>query len=342
MRAAHLHGAGDLRVVDVPAPTIEAADEVLIRIHACGICPSDLRRYQASGRRRGQLPHSLIPGHEWAGEVLEVGPEVHDFHRGDRVVPSWRVTCGRCFFCGQGLFNYCENTAHERIRGGFCEYGVAPTSALYRIPDNVSYQEATFTEPLACCINGMQMSNVQLGDDVLIIGGGPIGLLHVQLARLFGARVLLSEPIAERRELAKQLGAHETFDPSASDVEQRIQEATSAKGPQATIVAVGVAQAQQQALQWTAACGTVNFFAGVYPAQKIALDSNLVHYKQLIVTGSHDYTPHHFRTALKLIRFGMVHVAPLISHVVALEDVEDGFRIVARREGLKVLVSTSP
>jgi L-iditol 2-dehydrogenase len=341
MRAAQLRGARDLQVIDVPAPRVEAPDDVLVRIHACGICPSDLRTYTGSGKRKGQLPHSLIPGHEWAGEVVEVGPQVERFGPGDRVVPSWRVTCGHCYYCGQGLFNYCTQAAHERVRGGFCEYGVAPASNLYHILDNVSYEEAAFTEPLACCINGISMCNVGLGDDALIIGGGPIGLLHVQLARLLGARVIVSEPLAERREMAKQLGAHEAVDPSSDDLTQCIQELTSGRGADAVIVAVGVPQAVQQALQLVGTCGTVNFFAGVYPSAEIPLDSNVIHYKQLVVTGSHDFTPHHFRTALKLISHGMLQVTPLISHVIPLEKIVEAFELVADMQGLKVLISTT-
>jgi len=340
VRAAQLHDVRDLRIVDVPKPHIEAPDDVLVRIYACGICPSDLRGYTGTGKRIGQLPHALIPGHEWAGEVIEVGPAVDDLGPGDRVVPSWRVTCGRCYYCGQGLFNYCEHAAHERVRGGFCEYGVVPASNLHRIPNNLSYEESVFTEPLACCINGISVSNIRLGDDVLVIGTGPIGLLHVQLARLLGARVIASEPLAARRQAAEQLGAHETLDPSAENLELRVQELTEGRGADVVIVAVGVPQALRQALRLVAMCGTINFFAGVYPSAEIPLDSNVIHYKQLIVTGSHDFTPYHFRTALKLIEHGMLHVAPLISHVMPLERIKEAFDLVADRQGLKVVIST--
>jgi len=338
MKAAQLYGEHNLQVTEVPMPRIEAPDEVLVRIHACGICPSDLRAYMGTTKRMGQLPHTLIPGHEWAGEVVEVGAEVEGLRPGDRVVANWRITCGRCYYCGQGLFHYCMDTRHGRVRGGFCEYGLAPAYSLYCIPENVSYEEATFTEPLACCINGLSMSNVHLGDDVLIIGAGPIGLLHVQLARLFGARVIVSEPVAARREQALQLGAHEALDPSTGDVAQRVFELTEGRGANTVIVAVGMPQAIVQAMQCVAACGTVNVFAGVYPAAEMAVDPNTIHYKQLILTGSHDFTPHHFRTALKLIQYGMVRVLPLISHVLPLEQIKEAFELVAGRQGLKVIV----
>jgi L-iditol 2-dehydrogenase len=341
MRAAQLRGVRDVQVIDAPMPTLQRADDVLVHIHACGICPSDLRNYLGTGRRIGQLPDTLIPGHEWAGEVVEATATAGNLRPGDRVVVSWRVTCGRCYYCGQGLFHYCTETAHDRVRGGLCEYGIAPAANVYRIPDHVSYEEATFTEPLACCINGMSMSDVHLGDDVLILGTGPIGLLHVQLARLLGARVIVSEPLATRREMARKLGAHETLDPSIEDLRSRVLELTEGRGADAVVVAVGSPQVVANALELAGACGRVNFFAGVYPAAEIPLDPNLIHYRQLVVTGSHDFTPHHFRTALKLIRHGMVRVAPLISHALPLAQVQEAFDVAASKQGLKVIVRMS-
>jgi L-iditol 2-dehydrogenase len=212
---------------------------------------------------------------------------------------------------------------------------------LYRIPDNVSYEEATFSEPLACCINGIHMSNVRLGDDVVVIGAGPIGLLHLQLARLLGARVIVSEPIAARRAMARQLGAHVTIDSASEDVQARVQELTDGRGAQAVIVAVGVPQAVLQALQLADIHGTINCFAGIYPQTEVLLDPNLIHYKQLVITGSHDYTPHHFRIAIKLIQHGMVQVAPLITHVLPLERITEAFELVVEKKGAKVVVKTN-
>jgi L-iditol 2-dehydrogenase len=141
--------------------------------------------------------------------------------------------------------------------------------------------------------------------------------------------------------MAKQLGAHEAVDPSSDDLTRCIQELTGGRGADAVIVAVGTPQAVQQALQLVGTCGTVNFFAGVYPSAEIPLDSNVIHYRQLVVTGSHDFTPHHFRTALKLIQHGMLQVTPLTSHVIPLERIVEAFDLVAEKQGLKVLISTT-
>ena len=337
MWAAQLYGPGDLRVERVEQRRIKADDEVLIRIHACGICPSDLRAY--TGVRAGFRAFPYIPGHEWAGDIVEVGPAVEGFAVGDRVAPSWRIVCGKCYYCTRGLHNFCENLQYGRVRGGFAEYGVAPAESLYKIPEGVSYQEASFSEPLACCINGSLASRIAFGDDVVIVGAGPIGLLHLQLAKHQGARVLVSEFIPERLAVAQELGADEVIHASQTDPVERVKELTEGRGANVVIVAVGARRAMEQALDMAGIGAMVNFFAGIYPAIQIPFDPNLVHYKQLVLTGSHDFTPAHFRTALRFMEIGTVQVSPLISHVLALNETKQGFDIVAERKGLKVMIS---
>jgi L-iditol 2-dehydrogenase len=337
MMAARLYGVGDLRVVPHERPAISADDEVLIRIHACGICPSDIRAYV--GQRPPNRPTPYTPGHEWAGEVIDAGDAVEGFGVGDRVVPSWRVVCGRCHYCIRGIHNYCENLERGRVRGGFAEYGVAPARSLLKIPDSVSYQEASFCEPLACCINGSLASDIQFGDVVVVIGAGPIGLTHLQLAKRSGARVYTSDLIRERLEMAEALGADERIDASAEDPVERVMALTQGYGADTVIAAVGAPRALEQALEMAGICGTVNFFAGTYPPTTLAIDPNLIHYKQIRLTGSHDYTPFHFETALRFIEDGTVRVAPLISHTLPLAQVKEGFDIVAERQGLKVMIT---
>jgi L-iditol 2-dehydrogenase len=339
MQAALLYGAGDLRVGEAPRPTITHPDDVLIRIHACGICPSDLRVYAGMRPAHGKLPS--VPGHEWAGEVLAVGEEVQDFKPGERVVPSWRVVCGRCYYCVRGIWNYCENLLQGRVRGGFGEYGVAPARSLLLIPEGVSYEEASFCEPLACCLNGSHWSGVSLGHNVVIIGAGPIGLTHLQLARVAGARTISVDLMAERLEKARELGASETIDARQEDPVQKVKVLTEGHGADVVIVAVGAPQAQQQALEMAGLCATVNYFAGTYPSATIPLDPNLIHYKQIRLTGSHDFSPLDFRNALHSIAHGLVRVAPMVSHHLPLAQVKEGFDIVAGQKGLKVMIRTA-
>ena len=354
MRAARLYGMRDLRVEDLadPAP---GPGEALIRIEACGVCPSDIRSYTGARAGSGALSLPRTPGHEWAGVVLEVRPDEdgadaapgadgergagapEPIRAGDRVVADWRSVCGRCYQCRRGVFNYCERL-RRAVRGGFAQLGVAPLSQLRRIPDSVSFEQAAFCEPLACVVNGNEMTPMALGEDVVVVGAGPIGLLHLQLALRRGARVIVSDPLAARLETARELGAHDLVDAAAGDPVERVMALTDGRGADAVVVAVGAGAAAAQGLQMAAIGGRVNFFAGTYPTVELPFDPNLVHYRQLLVTGSHDFTPHQFSTALKLIRFGIVDVERLISHRFDLEGVVEAFEMAAGRGGLKSMV----
>jgi len=338
MWAACLHGPGDLRVERQPTPRITHNDDVLIRIRACGVCPSDVRPYVRSTKRKGQLPQDLIPGHEWVGEVVATGPNVTKFTPGDRVAVNWRVVCGVCTYCGQGRHNYCEHPDHTRVRGGFCEYGVAPASNVKRIPDGISFAEAAFGEPLACCLNGTRELNIGLGEDVVVVGAGSIGLLHLQLARAQGARVIVSELLAERREKAQALGAHEVIGGNDVDPVAAVRELTGGRGADAVIVAIGHPDAISQGIQMAGTLGRVNLFAGTYPPTEIPLDPNLIHYQNIVITGTHDFVPREFDLALKLIEHRIIKVAPLISHTFPLAEIRRAFDVVVERSGLKVVV----
>jgi L-iditol 2-dehydrogenase len=347
MKAARLYGVRNLRVEEMDDPQ-PGPGEALIRIHACGVCPSDLRSYLNPQPASGALALPRTPGHEWTGVVVALGDDGGSSRHapatpppsikpGDRVVADWRYVCGVCYECRRGVFNYCENLRWG-VRGGFAEYGIAPLSQLRLIPDHVSFEEASFCEPLACIINAHSYTEIKLGDDVAIVGAGPIGLLHMQLALHRGARVIVSDPIAARLEKARALGAHDVVDASATDPVARVRELTEGRGANAVIVAVGGPVPISQGIEMGAINGWVNIFAGTYPPAEISIDPNVIHYRQLRVTGSHDFTPHHFTTALRLIQFGIVRVAPLISHHFALAAVGDAFETTATRAGLKSMV----
>jgi L-iditol 2-dehydrogenase len=334
MKAAMLYGVRDVRIEEIPVKKIET-DQALIKIKACGICPTDVRSYTGL-RKITDFPRTL--GHEWVGEIVELGSDFSGFKVGDRVAPEWRAVCGYCYYCRRGIFNYCQNLQRNKVSGGFYGYGRAASRYMRLIPDSMSYEEAAFAEPVACCLNGNQESRIVAGDDVVIIGAGPIGLIHVQLAKHQGARVIVSELIQERLEKAKELGADDTICPLNEDPLERVKELTEGRGANAVLAAIGTPEVAKTAIEMAGICGTVNFFAGTYPPGEIQLDPNLVHYKQLVLTGSHDFTPHHFTTALKLMEHCIVKVQPIISHVMPLEEIASAFDIVAERKGLKVVI----
>ena len=334
MKAALLYAPRDVRVEETDMPQMDES-KLLIKIKACGLCPSDVRWYTGA-RKASAYPRRM--GHEWVGEIVEAGSLAAGFKVGDRVANDWRVVCGECYYCRRGIFNYCENFRVGIGQGGFCEYGVSIPSNMRIIPEDVSYEQATFTEPLACCINGIGMCNIKMGDDVVIVGNGPIGLVHVQLAKHLGARVIACDLIEERLEKAKEVGADDAINPAKEDAIEKVKELTDGRGANVVLVAVGSAKAMEMALQMAGICATVNFFAGTYPPVKIELDPNLIHYKQIYLTGSHDFTPHNFTTALKMIEHDIIKLKPLISHVLPLEDIKEGLDTVEQQKGFKVVV----
>ncbi len=333
MTRALLTGPCSFKIERHPAPEI-GPDEVLIAIHTCGVCPSDVRLY--SGARAGTTYPRTV-GHEWVGKVIEVGPAVTRFAVGDRVAAFVQRVCGMCRNCQRGLFNMCLNRLPS-IQGGFQTIGKAMEVALEPIPEGVPYHVASFSEPLACCLNGVSRTPIAAGDTVVIMGVGPIGQMLAQLARLRGGRVIAVDLIPERLELARELGASETLNAGAPDLVEQIQELTGGMGAEAVIVAVGAPAAERQALELAAPGGCVNYFAGTYPATTIAVDPNLIHYKQLWVTGSYHFTPGGFRTALDLLSRGEVRVEPLISHRLSLQEIAIGFDIVLQQAGMKVII----
>jgi L-iditol 2-dehydrogenase len=336
LRACLLYGSRDLRLDEIETPRI-LDDEVLIKVEACGICPSDLRRWT------GQNPivKPTILGHESVGEIVQVGKDVEGYEPGERVARDWRDICGECYYCRRGIFNFCEvaeTPERLRFRGGFCEYNKARWPVLRRIPDGISYEEASFSEPLACCINGIRQSNIQLGDDVAIIGCGPIGLQLLQLSKVKGARIIAVDLIEDRLKMAGKLGAHDVVNAGEEDTVDAVKALTDGRGVNAAIVAVGGATPIGNGMKMLDYGGSVNIFAGTYPKAEIPFDPNPTHYKHYRITGSHDFTPHDFTTALKLIQYGIVDVKSLISHILPLERTQEGFEIVESKQGLKVII----
>ena len=336
MRAAVLNSPRELKVEEVEVP--RAGDnEVVYKVLACGVCPSDVRRWSSS-RTDGE---KRILGHESVGEVVEVGKNVTGFAVGDRIARDWRDTCGECEYCRKGLFNFsllAETPDRLGFMGGFCELSKARAAACRKIPDGLSFEEAAFTEPLACCINGIRQSRIDLGEEVAVLGCGPIGLQLLQLARMRGARVIAVDLKPERLETARALGAHDTVAADGADTVKALRDLTDGRGLDAVIVAAGVPALVSNAMDVLDYGGRVNIFAGIYPKAEVGFDPNRPHYRHEIITGSHDYTPHDFSTALKLIHRRIVDVRSLISHRLPLERTQEGFEVVSAQSGLKVVI----
>jgi L-iditol 2-dehydrogenase len=343
VRVAKLHAPGDLRVEDAPAPTA-GQGELTIRVRSCSTCGTDAKIFHY-GHHHISLPRAL--GHEIAGEVAEVGAGVTAWSPGDRVQVIAAIPCGVCFSCRRGQETVCEDleSMGYQYDGGFAEFMRVPRKVLdrdglNRVPEDVSFEVASLTEPLACVLNGQEIAGLGEGDVVMVVGAGPIGCLHVRLARARGAaRVFLADVNEGRLELAARVQPDALLDGSKEDLVDAVRKLTDGRGADVVITATGVGQAQEQALEMAARRGRISFFGGLPRGNStIRFDSNLVHYRELTVVGAYGSAPHHNREALALISRADVPVQDLITHRLPLGEVRTAIDTVTSGEGLKVVI----
>jgi L-iditol 2-dehydrogenase len=343
VKVARLYAPGDLRVEDAPDPEA-GSGELVVRVRSCSTCGTDAKIFH-HGHHHISLPRVL--GHEIAGEVVEVGAGVEGFAAGDRVQVIAAIPCGECFYCRRGRETVCENleSIGYQYDGGFAEFMRVPGKVLdregvNRVPEHVPFEAASLTEPLACVLNGQEIAEVGDGDVVVVLGGGPIGCLHVRLARARGASSIILADVNERRlELSARAEPDVAINSSKEDAVDAVRKATDGRGADVVITATGAGAAQEQALEMAAARGRISLFGGLPRDNSvIRFDSNLVHYRELIVVGAYGSAPRHNRAALELIASGAVQVQDLITHRLPLDRVRDAIDIVTSGEGLKVVV----
>jgi L-iditol 2-dehydrogenase len=348
MKAARFYAPGDIRLEEVPDPVAGPGD-VVIRVRNCSTCGTDVK-ISLHGHQNIHPPRTM--GHEIAGEIVEVGDGVgsgvDSWKVGDRVQVIAAIPCGTCPDCRAGRMTICPNQTSMGYDydGAFATYCRVPAkvlavNGLNRIPEGVSFAEASVAEPLACVINGQQLARVSDGDDVVILGAGPIGCLHVRVARASGAkRVFLIDLNEDRLAEAQRLVQPDAvITPSSVNPIERVLELTDGRGVDVAITATAAGAAQEQALQMLARQGRLSLFGGL-PKDKptITLDSNLVHYRELTLVGANGSSPAHNAMALDFIASGRVPVNDLISHRLPLDDVLEAIQIVARGEAIKVTI----
>ena len=344
MKAALFRGPGDLEVIDVETPSA-VPGELKIRVESCATCGTDAKIF---GHGHPRLEQPQIIGHEIAGEIIEIGTATSGYEIGDRVQIIAAVPCEECWACKAGKKGICINQTSMgyQYAGGFAEEMIVPASVLKakgvnKIPGNLSFDEASVTEPLACVLNAQRLIHVGEGDTVLVMGAGPIGCLHVRLARALGAKkVMLADINGGRLHLsANVVKPDRAIDMSSEDLATVVLEETDGIGPSVVITAAPSGQAQEQAIAMAAPGGRVSFFGGL-PKDKplITVDSNVVHYKELILAGANGSSPEQNAEALALIASGAVPVADLITHRLPLSQVEDAINAVTSGEAIKVVI----
>ncbi len=343
MKAAVLEDYNKMVVKEVPTPKV-TDDSVLVRVKACAVCGSDIRIYH-HGNSRVKMPQ--IIGHEISGYVVAVGKNVTRFKEGDRIAIGADVPCGECVFCEAGIGNNCQiNYAMGyQFAGGFAEYLllnriVVNFGPVHKIPDHVSYDEAALAEPLGCVLNALELSNIRLGDTVVIIGAGPIGCMIIAVARRMGAtKVIVVQRSKPRLEYAKRFGADVYILSSEEDAVARVLEETNGLGADVVITANPSPQAQADAILMAKNRARVNFFGGLPKDQSmVTLDTNIIHYKELFVHGAHGALPIHHGKAVELIASGAVDVKQYISHHFSLDEISAAFEAAEGHQGMRVIV----
>jgi len=348
MRAAVYRGKDTVVVEDVPMPEI-GAGEVLIRVAACGICGTDIKKIH-----HGFVRPPQILGHEVAGTVVAVGAGVTRWRAGDRVMSFHHVPCGNCFYCGHKLFSQCP--AYKKVGltagfdpngGGFAQFVRAmpwvAERGMIAIPDDVSFEEATFIEPVNTILKAVRKARVAPGEHVLTIGAGPVGLLLMMLAKLAGATVYASDPMAERRIKAAELGAVATFDPSAGNVADEMRKHTLGRGADVVLVAVPFPKIVDEALTAARPGGRVLLFAQNDPQMRIEFAAAAIGVDEKEILGSYSADIELMEESAQLIFSRKLPVATLITHRFPLERFSEGLALAARptADSLKVIIQPS-
>ena len=338
MRVAMYYNNQDVRVEEMPVPSI-GPGELLVRVQASGICGSDVMEWY----RMEKAPTVL--GHEVAGEVVQVGEGVERFSEGDRMVVTHHVPCNACHYCLSGHHTVCDTLRTTSFDpGGFAEYLRVPAinvdRGVFKLPDGVSFEEASFAEPLACVLRGQQRANAQPGQSVIVLGSGLAGLLHINLARTLGAgRIVATDVVDYRLEAARKFGADFAFS-ARDDVPARLREVNDGRLADLVIVCTGAPPALNQALQSVDRGGTVLFFAPTEPGVKVSVSINDTFFRNdTTLTTTYAGAPGNLASALELIRARSVRVGEMITHRLGLAEIGLGFKLTAEaQDSLKVIV----
>jgi len=345
MRAGVYRDKGIVRVEEVPVPEL-GDGEVLIKVAACGICGTDIKKIF-----HAYVPPPQILGHELAGTVVATGRGVTKWKPGDRVMSFHHIPCGQCFFCEKRLFSQCRQYKTTGLTGGFTPNGggfgeyvkAMPWVAergIVALPDNVSFDEATFIEPINTIAKAVQKARVTRGETVLIAGCGPIGLQLLMVAKLKGAKLYTSDPMPERRAKSLSLGAVESFDPSGGKLVQEVKARTDGRGADAVLVAVAHPSVVGEALAAARPGGRVLLFAANDPVTKIEFPASEIGIDEKEILGSYSAAVDIQDSAADLVLNKKLPVMEIVTHRFPLDKIQEGLELAARptAESLKILI----
>lgn len=343
MKALRLYGKNDIRLVETPIPDI-TEDEILLKTDAAAICGTDIRMWR-NGAAGADEKHPLTLGHELSGTVEKIGKNVAFYKKGMQLAMQPNIGCGICDMCVNGKPHLCAEYKAFGINmdGAFAEYVRIPSKAIQQgnmmvLPKGVTPVEAAVTEPLSCAYNGFTKCNVKPGDFALVVGAGPIGVMHAKLLHMAGAVVFMNDLSEERLEACKNLMPYITIY-HGNELEDFIKVHTFGRGLDVAVTACPVPQVQTDMLPLMAYGGRVIFFGGIpEDKQPVAINTNLIHYKELYITGSTRSSIGQFRKVLEFVSQGIIEVKSIVTHTYSLEQAVKGFENAGCAKGIKHVV----
>ena len=338
MKAAVYYSLDDIRIESKPKPSV-GDDEILVEMKACGVCGSDLMEWYL----RSRAP--LVLGHEPAGIIAKAGKNVKNFKVCDRVFAHHHVADLKCYYCKHGDYTLCPQFAQTHLEpGGFAEFFKVPAPNLQldtlKLPDSLSFEEATLIEPVGCCIRAQNKVGIQKGDSVAVIGAGPSGIIHAVLAKIAGAgHVLVTDLVDYRLRMAERLGADATVDGESENSVERVKQATDSRGADIVIVTAPNAKAVEDSVQMVRKGGKILLFAPTQPDQYARLSPHRLFFSEITVVPSYSVSHVETRKALKLVSSGEINAGKLITHLFPLSRTAEAFQTAAKsKECLKVVV----
>lgn len=338
MKAAVLEGVKKLVVKDIPVPKPKD-DEVLIKVDCCGLCGTDMKLW--TGQYSAKIP--VVLGHEYAGEIVEVGSAVKGLKVGQKVVSDPNESCGACYWCRNAQPCFCNDLAAYGVLrdGGFAEFCTASEKGVYPMPDGLDFEVASFTEPVSCVVHAADRIGYKAADNVVIIGGGPMGQIHLQFALNAGVnQVILVELEESRIKMAKEYGATHVLNPKEVDIKKTVMELTGGYGADVVVEVVGHANTLEMGMELAKKGGKIIVFGFAPEGEKASFIPFDILSKELTIIGAW-VNPYSYSRALDVLASGQVDVRPLISSRVKLDDIMDGFNMMIEKpEGfVKALIT---
>ncbi len=330
-------------VVEVKKPAVRPG-HVLMKINACALCTWEQRMFI----RESKVPLPFVGGHEVAGEIAAVGEGVSEkeFPIGRKVVARLIRVCGKCYYCRHGEENLCVSmndmdSSDMEIpgTGGLSQYRNVEPSQIYFIPEELPMTKAAFAEPLACVLNSIERGHIQLGDDVVVIGGGIMGMLHMMSAKLSGARVIMSEPDPARRKLAEELGCDITINPLETDPVAYIKELTGGIGAEAVFNTTPISAVAKQAIEMAAPMGRVVMYSSQHPDKPFEISANWIHNTETVITGAVSPSVRSFNRSVNLLSKGLIDPTKLTSGTFPCEKCQEAFETAIRPDTFRIVIT---